>query len=193
MLGMALAACGGSDSAVIEKRAEPTAATATTAEQNGNDLRDAESVLSEREQSRATKAELGDTVRLGDLRIIVKSIDPAAEFNPAEPWQVAFHVSVRSENPTGEDQSNPNIAVYCDGIEKGGSWFASSTWSANDDLPAKSFREGVIELGYPDDENGYPRACGNPVLRAKPTVFDGEPPIAQWAIVDEPTSKPTRP
>src|SRR5690349_10028973 len=102
---VALGACGSSS-----KHADSSAPGSTASK-----LRNADDVLNDRDNARAINASLGGQVKLGDVRITVSAIDPFPGFNPKGTWERAFNVKVRSENPTDQDQQNPDVSVHCDG------------------------------------------------------------------------------
>ena len=99
VVGWALTGCGGDD--------DPGST---------DELRDAGEVVAERDRTAGDLYELEDTAELGDLQVTISAVEPIAEFDPDEPWQAAFRVTIRSENPTGEDMGNPDVGVSCDGI-----------------------------------------------------------------------------
>ncbi len=153
---------------------------------NGNSstpLRSATDVIN----GRATKATIGKPVKVSDATIIVNDVGPSADFDPTQPWQVAFIVTIRSENHTGKDLQNPDIEVHCDGIDDAGSWYVSSTWKVGDTLPAHSFREGTLDLDYPETSTGIARACTNPILE----TTDGGSKAVEWPITSQPGNLPT--
>ena len=84
----------------------------------------------------------------GGIRFTVKNL--AVGGDGSGPWLVA---TVHVENPTGDDATVPNVGIACAGTaaDKLGGYQASSTIRLGDDLPARSFRDGTLNLLLPGD------------------------------------------
>lgn len=124
---------------------------AETSAESG-ELRPAAEVIQEQASDGAIAGEFGQSYELNDgVVVTVNSIESKGVTKRA--------VNVRVENPTGQDAYTPMMAVYCSNVEEPGDYWSESTIGIGDDLPAGSFREGVLEVSKP---NGN---CDDPVFR----------------------------
>jgi len=103
-------------------------------------------------------------------------------------------VDVRAEAP-GTDGAMPTVAILCANSTRNGSWYASSTVTFGQVVPAKSFLTGTLDLMLPGDSATgkiVPNCVGPAVIQAKQqfavTVGSQKAPELDYAI-DEATLK----
>ena len=127
-----------------------------------DELRDADDIKASETAASAKTAKVGDTFELGNLRVKVSSLEAAGD--DLGPWIVA---DLRVENPSDEEDSMPDAGIVCGDSGEQGGWQADSTVSLSDTLPAKSFKEGKLNVLTPEDG----RAMEPPVECAAPAVL----------------------
>ena len=81
--------------------------------------------------------------------MLIDSITVVEEPDSADRPFLVVHV--RSENTSGEEQSNPEIRIVCTGFEEPGDGLAYSTWMPYETLPSDTFRDGFVWLTGPGD------------------------------------------
>jgi len=99
-----------------------------------------------------------------------------------------LEASVRVENTTDEDGNLPDAGIWCKGATESGGWQIDSTIDLNSTIPAKSYKEGVVNLPLSDDgRTGEPvPECKTPAfIRFTPTVWVGEVELAQVRVPDD--------
>lgn len=137
------------------------------------DLLPAGEVGEARTREESVDGALGESYDLGPLSVVVSAIefDTAVDDNGTDDaYRIA--VTIRTENRTSDDTTNPEAHVMClDGND--GSWYADSTFELYGDLPSGSFSEGVLILGVPD-------GCSEPVVRVE--AFSADDVIVDWVV-----------
>jgi len=166
-----LAGCGGDDE-------DPKSDQANTSLNSADDV--------EASQNAATAFEVGEFADLpGGARLAVTSLKVGGD--DLGPW---LETSIRFENSTDEAQSIPGSAgVLCAGASENGGSQIDGTVSLGDEVPAGSFKEGVLNLlTSGDGRTGEPVPhCGTPAFVQfeveDPETY--EPVYVQWPVPDE--------
>jgi hypothetical protein len=136
-----------------------------------------------------TPATFGVPAAVGALK--VTSSDPTIGSDADGPW---LTVTVHADNSSPGVVQAPQFELRCSGSSAGGTWLQASTFKPGDPMPARSIKDGTINLVIPgDDRLGQPRpSCATPAtVVASLLVFDdtGASPPAQkrlaWAVPDE--------
>lgn len=100
------------------------------------------------------------------------------------PW---LEANVRFENTTDDIGDFPEVGIWCKGATESGSYQADSTIDLSTTMPAKSYKEGVLNLPLSDDPRtgeSVPE-CETPALiRFEPLVSVGEPEPTQVRVPD---------
>jgi hypothetical protein len=149
-----------------------TASTSSTPTTASKGLAPSESVEAERQAANAKIVTFGQPGKLPDDVYVIFNAPLTVGGDDLGPWQVT---PVRVENRGSADQSMPNIGIFCMGSTEVGGYQAASTVSLTDKLPAKSYREGILNLLLPHDSRtgtSVP-SCGTPAyVQAIPLVTD---------------------
>lgn len=138
-------------------------------------LRPADEVTDERNADRAATGELdGDSVELGPLRVALSSARTSRGNDGP-----ALSVTVRVENPAGDDNIAPELHIICAGAQDPGGYIADDQhdYRAGAEVPAGSFYEERILLEHAS-------GCDDMEVQAELVSFEGvgDPPIARWPI-----------
>ncbi|HZC72762.1 MAG TPA: hypothetical protein VE442_18840 [Jatrophihabitans sp.] len=143
--------------------------------QSGSEsLRNGDQVESSRASAATFEGKIGQPATLGDVTLTVKGVEAGGD--ASGPWMVT---SLRWENHSGQDTSAPSLWLYCADTkpEDHGEYQAGSTLSDSEPLPARSYKEGTLNLLLPgDSRTGTPvPKCASPAtLRAEATAYKGD-------------------
>jgi hypothetical protein len=129
-------------------------------------LRNADDVKASETAAATTTVEIGEFAPLSDGaeevgRVSVTKLKVGGD--DLGPW---LEASVRFENTTDEEGNLAEVGIWCKGATESGGWQADSTLDLNATIPAKSYKEGVVNLPLSDD----PRT-GEPVPECETPAF----------------------
>lgn len=146
---------------------------------NSSGLRPADEATEDANRDASIDGRIGEFVELDGLRLKVEEIrylEDVEDDGTGSDFRIVL--TVRSENPTDETLSNPDISVICGNTDETGSWYADSTFELYKELPPGTFDEGELVLGMPT-------GCEDPIIRAQMNgmFMEGdEPPDADWVV-----------
>jgi hypothetical protein len=97
----------------------------------------------------------------GDGRVSVTAMKVGGD--DLGPW---LETSMRVENASKEKASVPDTGIVCSGSSEQGGYQIDSTMLLSDEVPAGSYKEGVLNLTVPgDSRTGEPATpCGAPAF-----------------------------
>lgn len=128
-------------------------------------LRPAGDAVAEESASKAVRSEIGEPARLTndlgqDVSIVVRSV----ELGEGPDGGRRLIADVRIDNDTDEDQSSPELELWCGDTKQ--PFYSEGTFEWGP-MPAGTFLEGTRAFEFPDD-------CDSPELRAVPLAHSGE-------------------
>jgi hypothetical protein len=116
------------------------------------------------------KGEVGTPIQVNDIEILVSAIR-LADRNGTQGDGRRVAVELKVSNLGTEDASTPQVNLVCRGIDRTGDYYVDSTLQPYEDLPARSFDEGIVILGQPEDVD--PSGCSDPRIRIQVSYEDG--------------------
>lgn len=116
------------------------------------------------------KGQIGTATQVGDIEVLVSAIR-VADGNGTQGDGRRVAVEMKVSNLGTEDASIPQVNLVCRGVDGTGDYYVDSTLQPYEDLPARSFDEGVVILGQPEAVGSG--GCTEPRVRIQVTYDDG--------------------